>query len=109
MSAGPDVRVTAAGNAVAAFAIARVIPFSTAPVQMIATLRHQRVNMRVEILAVHPLVMGTGYQMPEMTYHAVGKKSLSVFVEVQPPWIRCSMGDNLEGLLDGMIAPNTAL
>src|SRR5262249_6025577 len=100
----------AAALAVLALAVARIVPrLAAVPVLMIGTLIHQGVGARVEVLAVHPLVVGAGNEMPEMAVDVVGEEHLAVVVVVKAPRIGGAVGDGLEDFADRVIAPDAAV
>ena len=90
--------VTAAGFAVLALAVARIGPLSARPVDMIGTSLHEGIAMRGQVLAVHPLKMGTGNHVEEVGEHAVGDERFAQVVEVESPGVGGAMGDCLKDL-----------
>ena len=90
------VGVTAAGFAVLALAVARVGPMAAGPVEMIGTGFHERVTMRGQILAVHPLKMGAGNHVEKVRQHAVGDERFAQVVEIKTPGVGRAVGNCLK-------------
>src|SRR3954468_10894840 len=90
-------------------AAARFSPVRAGPMQVIRARFHEFVEVRIEILAEHALVMRTRDQMPEMADDVVGKKWLAIFVPVQAPWICGAVRDDFERAASRMIAPDGAI
>ena len=55
------------------------------PMMMIGGLVDQFVQVRLRMLSIHPLVVGTWHGMPEMTDHCVYEEELAVSVPIMAP------------------------
>ena len=76
---------------------------------MVRVQINQAVHVRVEILAVHALVVSAGDEVPEVAVDAVGEEELSVVVVVEAPRIGRAVSDGFEDLARRMIAPDAAV
>src|SRR5690606_30442214 len=104
------VRVAAAEFRRLARRVARRLPLTGGiPVIVIGVLFNQFVQMRVEVLAIHPLVTRAGNDVPRMPDDVVREEQLAVLVIVHSPRVRRSPGDNLEKLPNWVIAPDAAV
>ena len=65
--------------------------------------------MRVDVLAVHPLVVPAGDDVEEVVDHAVGDEHLAVLVEVEAERVGGAVGDRLEHLARRVVAPDAAV
>ena len=103
-----DVRVSAAeivGDSVAAF-----IPFGLCvPMVMVGRHIHQLVAVRIEVLAVHPLIASSGDDVPQVSLHVVRHEPLAVFIVIQSPRIRRAVADDFDQMLCRMISPDAAV
>ncbi len=104
-----DVRVAAAERLVDPVPLARVLPAPAGPVQVVGAGLHQLVEVRVEVVAVHPIEVGAGDHAEQVGDHAVGDERLAVVVEVQAPRIGGAVGDDLEDLAGRVIPPDAAV
>ena len=106
-----DVGVAAAGLAVLERGLPSRESCQRPPAQWMwsAQVVHQAVEMRVEVLAEHPLEVGAGDDVEEVRDHAVGDERLAVVVEVEAPGIGGAVGDDLEDLAGRVIAPDAAV
>src|SRR5262249_26546267 len=94
---GTDVGMPASEHAVLAAALARVLPASTRPMEVIGTRSHQFVSERIEVITVHALKARSRDHAEEMWDHAVGNECLAIVVEVESPWVGGAVGHGLEG------------
>ena len=69
-------------------------PGAAAPVDVVADAGHQLVDVRVEIVAEHALVMAAGDDVPKVIDDAIGDEHLAVLVEVEAPGIGGAVGDD---------------
>jgi hypothetical protein len=105
------VGVAAADFAVlgVAGALARVLPPAARPVNVIGARFNQTVKVGIEVLAEHSLEVGAGYHVKEVSDHTIGNECLTMIVEVKAPRVGRAIGDGLENLPGGMIAPDAAV
>ena len=104
-----DVSVPAAGVGVFAVAAAGRGPRTAGPVNMIDAAIHPFVEMRVEVVAIHTLIVAAGNDMKGVVDDAVGDEQFAGLVEVDAPGVGGSMRDHLVLLGDRMIPPNAAV
>ena len=76
---------------------------------VVGGLRHQRVKVLVEVLAVHPLVVPALNDVPDVADYAIGDEAFAKFVEIEPERIGRPVGECLENLPGWMIAPDAAV
>jgi hypothetical protein len=76
---------------------------------MVGGRLHEGVEVGIEILAVHALVMGAGNEVPHVADDVVGEEGLAVFVPVEAPWVGGAVGDDFENFARGMVAPDGAV
>ena len=105
----PRVRVSSSQLAMFALAAARFGPVVSGKMFVIRTGAHQRVQIGIEILPEHSLIVSAGNEMPEVTNDVVGKESLPVFVPIEAPRVGCAIDDYFENVASRMIAPNAAI
>src|SRR5688572_13786589 len=79
------------------------------PVYMIGSLVDQFIQMRVGMLAVHPLVISAGNVMPQMADDGINKKELPVIVPVMSPRVGGALRDQFKSTRDRMKAPDRAI
>ena len=76
------------------------------PMEMIRGWGDQFIEVGIEIITKHPLVMCPGNQMPEVVNYVVGKKPLSMVVVIQSPGVCGPVRHYLKCFLRRMVAPN---
>ena len=84
-------------------------PVAAAPVDVVGAALHQAVDVRVEVLAVHALVVAAGDDVEEVVDDAVGDEHLAVVVEVEAPGVGGAVGDASKILRGRVIAPDAAV
>src|SRR4051812_43012617 len=89
------VGMAAAGDGIGCAASA-FGPVAATPVEVIAGGIDLPVNMRIEIVSLHPLVMSALDHMPEVGDDVVGHEHLAMFVVIQAPGIGGAFGEALE-------------
>ena len=102
------VRV-AATELIVLWLAARARPIRALPVQVIRSGLHQFVEMRVEIRAVHALVMRAGNEVPHVADDIIREEGLAVLIPIKAPRIGRSMRDNFKNLANRMVPPDRAV
>ena len=101
----PRVRVTAPEFILAAAGLA---PMLRIPMQMIGGLIEKLIDVRIKILAEHPLVMRARHDVPEMSDDVIREERLAVVIPIEAPRIRRAGGHDFKNLFHRMIAPDGA-
>ena len=101
------MRMPAPQFAMLAHRVARGGPIlARVPVVVIRTLVDQVVQMRPEIVSVHPPVMSARHDMPQVPDHVVGKEELAEVVVVQAPRVGRAVRDDFEFVPNRMETPD---
>ena len=77
--------------------------------EVIGTGRHQVVDERREVVAVHALEVRAGDHAEQVRDHAVGDERLAEVVEVESPRVGRAVRDDLEDLAGRVIPPDAAI
>src|ERR1041384_3471598 len=105
---GAGVGVTAAGVGIglARAGFGPVFPASAGVVQVINDRTNLAVDVGVEVVAVHALVVSAGDDMEDMWHDRGSNEGIAQVVPVDAPGIAGAFADVFEDALGGMVAPH---
>src|SRR5439155_26950606 len=78
------------------------------PMFVVKASTGQLVQIGIEVVAEHALVVCAGDDMPKMPDDIIRKERLAIVVPIQSPGIRRAVGDHFEEMPCRMITPNAA-
>src|SRR5438105_9488649 len=76
---------------------------------MIGRLIDELIEMRARMFAIHPPIISSGNDVPQVTDDGIDKEKLPMIVPVCPPRIGSSFSDNFESMRHWVETPYTCI
>ena len=90
----------------------RVMPvFATrfVPMVVIGRLLDRPVSVGVKVRAIHPVVTGTGDNVPKVADHRVDHEQFALIIKVHTPGVRRAMTDDFKLFVERVITPDATI